>query len=227
MCADSQPNWVVIGSGVVMKHRIQNILYNLIVLRSAGLALILLVLLQGCAAVPERKAEAAQAANQAKPGMVISAEARADFDAAIAHIKAEEYENGIELLNRVAKAAPNNAISNINLALVYKKLGKLLLAEDSLKQAFMAEPENPVAHNEYALLYRKTGRFKEARDLYEKILEKYPNYNMVHRNLGILCDLYMRDYACALKHYVIYSDAMQDDRTVKIWIADIQKRTGK
>lgn len=192
-------------------------------LKNGCIALIMLVVMQGCAGNQPKKAET-QAPNQA---MVLTDEARADFDAAIVLIKAGEYEKSIELLNKVAKAAPKNAIPSINLALVYKKLGKLKLAEDSLKQAFIAEPENPVAHNEYALLYRQTGRFKEARGLYEKILEIHPNYIMVHKNLGILCDLYMKDYMCALKHYVIYSDAMQEDKTVKIWIAELQKRMMK
>lgn len=192
-------------------------------LQFACMALTLSVLMQGCATEQPKKVEA----RSASPVIVLTAEARADFDAAMAHINAEEYEKSIELLNKVVKAAPNNAIPNINLALVYKKVGKLKQAEESLKLALTAEPDNPVAHNEYALLYRKTGRFKEALGLYEKILEKHPNFMMVHKNSGILCDLYMKDYMCALKHYVIYSDAMQDDKAVKIWIADLQKRLVK
>lgn len=192
-------------------------------LQLACMALTLSVLMLGCATEQPKKVEA----RSASPVVVLTAEARADFDAAMAYIKAEEYEKGIELLNKVVKAAPNNAVPNINLALVYKKQGKLKPAEDSLKLALAAEPDNPVAHNEFALLYRKTGRFKEALGLYERILEKHPNFMMVHKNSGILCDLYMKDYMCALKHYVIYSDAMQDDKTVKIWIADLQKRLVK
>lgn len=187
------------------------------------IALALLVLMQGCATEQAKKVEA----RSDSPVVMLTAEARADFDAAMAHIKAEEYEKSIALLDKVVKAAPNNAIPSINLALVYIKLGKLKQAEENLKHALTAEPDNPVAHNEYALLYRKTGRFKEALGLYEKILEKHPNFMLVHKNTGILCDLYMTDYKCALKHYVIYSDAMQDDKTVKIWIADLQNRLVK
>lgn len=187
------------------------------------MALILSVLMPGCATEQPKKIED----RSASPVVVLTAETHADFDTAMAHIKAEEYDKGIELLSKVVRAAPNNAIPSINLALVYIKLGKLKQAEDSLKLALAAEPDNPVAHNEFALLYRRTGRFKQALGLYERILAKHPNYMMVHKNTGILCDLYMKDYMCALKHYVIYSDAMQDDKTVKIWIADLQKRLVK
>lgn len=195
-------------------------------LRSASLTLAVIGILYGCASKQPAKVES----QQLKPVIAqveLGAESRADFDAAMDFIKAEEYEKAIELLSKVVKASPNHAIPSINLALVYKKTGKLNLAEDSLKLALKAEPENPVASNEYALLYRKTGRFTEARQLYEKTLEKYPNFMMAHKNMGILCDLYMKDYECALKHYVIYSNAVQDDKTVKIWIADVQKRLGR
>jgi tetratricopeptide (TPR) repeat protein len=199
---------------------------NFKMLRSASLILALIGILYGCASKQPGKVEVQQLKPVIAP-VELSAESRADFDAAMDFIKAEEYEKAIELLSKVAKASPNHAIPSINLALAYKKTGKLKLAEESLNLALKAEPENPVANNELALLYRKTGRFNEARQLYEKTLEKYPNFMMAHKNLGILCDLYMRDYECALKHYVIYSNAVQDDKTVKIWIADVQKRLGR
>lgn len=206
-----------------MKHHCQNMPWNYRWLRSTGMSLMLLVFLQGCAGGHPKKVEM----QPAKQSSALTAEIRADFETAMAFAKAGEYDKSIELLNKVVKAAPNNAIASINLALVYKQQGKLKEAEDSLKLALIAEPENPVAHNEYALVYRKTGRFAEARGLYEKILEKYPNFNMAHKNLGILCDLYMKDYECALKHYLIYSDVNQDDKTVKIWIADVKNRLGR
>ena len=192
-------------------------------LRSSGMMLALFAMLHGCGSVQPIKVES----QPGKPVVALTSEARADYEAAMVFINAEEYEKGIELLNKVVKVSQSNAIPHINLALVYKKQGKLKLAEENLKLALNAEPENPVAHNEYALLYRKTGRFAEARQIYEKILDKYPNFNMAHKNLGILCDLYMKDYACALKHYEIYSNVVQDDKTVKIWIVDLQKRLGK
>jgi len=195
-------------------------------LRSAGMLLLVAGALYGCAAAKPSKNEAVTTKPATAAAVITSAE-RADFDAAMAHIKAEEYELAIELLNKVVKAVPNAPIPSIDLALAYKKTDKLKQAEESLKLALNAEPDNPVANNELALLYRKTGRFAEARQLYEKILDKYPNFRIVHKNLGILCDLYIKDYECALKHYVFYSDVVQDDKTIKIWIADLQKRAGK
>ena len=212
---------------LTMKH--QQPLSCLKVHRTTGVMLLMTGLLYACAAEKPRNEETGQSKPVAGVGAVavITPEVRSDFDAAMTHIKAEEYDAGIELLTKVVKAVPNAAVPNIDLALTYKKTGKLKQAEDSLQQALAAEPDNPVANNELALLYRKTGRFAQARQLYEKMLDKYPDYRMVHKNLGILCDLYMKDYECALNHYEFYSNVVQDDKAVKIWIADLKKRSGK
>lgn len=208
-----------------MKHRNHECSINRGCHPIAGVLLLVTGVLFGCASEPAKKPEISESKNAGS--VVVSPEIRADFDAAMTHIKAEEYDAGIELLTKVVKATPPSATPGVNLALAYKKTGKLNQAEENLKLALGVEPDNPVANNELALLYRKTGRFSEARQVYEKLLEKYPNYRMVHKNLGILCDLYMRDYECALKHYVFYSSVVQDDKKVKIWIADLQRRSGK
>lgn len=193
--------------------------FNIDALCRNGMALALLALLVACAGNQLKKVDA-----QARQAVKLTPAARADFVVAMQSIKSVEYDKAIKLLNKVIAQSPNNPVPYINLALVYKKMQNLTLAEENLKLAIKIDPENPVANNEYALLYRKTGRFGEARQTYEKMLEKYPNFIMAHKNLGILCDLYMKDYECALKHYVVYSGAMPDDGAVKIWIADLRGR---
>ncbi len=185
-----------------------------------------LALLAGCAAqAPKPAAQPAAAA--VKPALAVSPEVRADFDAAMARMHAGDYPQGIELMGRVIARMPDNPVPYVNRAMAYTRLGKLEPAEADLKRALELEPGHPVANNEYALLYRKTGRFAEARALYERLLAKYPYYPLVHKNLGILCDLYLRDYACALREYETYSSAMPEDKTVKIWISDVQQRLGR
>jgi tetratricopeptide (TPR) repeat protein len=76
-------------------------------------------------------------------------------------------------------------------------------------------------------LYRKTGRIAEARAIYEKAIARFPGYYPLHKNLGILCDLYLNDPACALEQYGIYSKAMPEDAQVILWIADVRARLGR
>lgn len=201
--------------------------------RYALAARMLAVLLSGCASPQGTMISAPQAAEQKiesraeSPAAVeIAPEVRSDFEEGMQNIKAGRYDKGIVLLNKVTEQVKTNAVPYINLAMAYSKVGDLKLAEENLKLALAVEPYNPVASNEYAVLYRKTGRFGEARALYEKILKKYTRFYLARKNLGILCDLYLRDYACALKQYELYSNAFPERKDVKIWIADVRKRSG-
>jgi len=201
-------------------------------------ALSLVVLLHGCGSAPRAAPSPAtmtSAANQpgnpqgsakAKPEPSVAQQVQTEFDAAMALVKAEQYEQAVDAFKKLAAALPDNAIPAINLALVYEKLDKQDLAETRLKEALAIEPDNPVAANELALLYRRSGRFVEARTLYEKTLAKYPHFAMAHKNLGVLCDLYLKDYPCAIEHYKTYASSTPTDKNVEIWIADLQKRTG-
>jgi len=145
------------------------------------------------------------------------------FIEAMAAIKAERYEKGILYLQRVTEKSVDNAIPYINLALVYKKLENYKLAENYFLQGLRISPQNPIAQHEYAQVLRNMGRFPEARQAYEKVLLKHPKFAIAHKNLGILCDLYLRDYECALKHYEIYSDMTPEDKSVKIWISEVKR----
>jgi tetratricopeptide (TPR) repeat protein len=152
---------------------------------------------------------------------------RRDFERAVARLNDQEYGQAIELLEKVIEQSPGVTAPYINMAIACQHIGKLEQAEDYLKSALSLVPEHPVASNEYGLLYRKTGRFAEARAIYEKTLAHFPDYYPVHRNLGILCDLYLNDPICALEHYEIYSAARPENKQVKTWIADLRARLGR
>ena len=152
---------------------------------------------------------------------------RRDFEVAVALLNDRKYDGAIELLEKVIEQSPGVTAPYIDIAIAYQHVGKMEQAEEHLKTALHLVPEHPVACNEYGLLYRKTGRFAEARAIYEKAIARFPEYYPAHRNLGVLCDLYLNDPACALDHYEIYSKAVPEDQQVKLWIADLRARLGR
>jgi tetratricopeptide (TPR) repeat protein len=81
-----------------------------------------------------------------------------------------------------------------------------------------------VANNELGLLYRKEGKFNAARTAYENAIQKHPDYLPARKNLGVLCDLYLHDFNCALEQFEGYLELQPDDKTVTIWVADVKRR---
>jgi len=193
--------------------------------------LVLVLILAGCAGgsptVPANQVKDDKGGFAIQEDVEADADVTADFEKAMKHLKAGEYEKGADLLQKVVQRSPGHTAPYINLAMAFEKMGKLPAAEESIKKALEIDPGHPVANTEYGLLCRKTGRFAEARQVYERTLKQYPDFLPARKNLGILCDIYLRDLDCALTQYQIYSTAMPDDKTVRIWIADLEQRRTK
>lgn len=150
-----------------------------------------------------------------------------EFQQALVLLEDKQYEAGIELLEKVIERTPGVSAPYIDLAIAYARIGKIERAEMHFKTAVTLIPGHPVACNEYGLLLRRSGRFAEAREIFEKSIALFPEYAPLHRNLGILCDLYLNDAPGALQQYEIYSSAVPDDKQVKLWIADLKGRLAK
>lgn len=152
---------------------------------------------------------------------------RADFERAVVLMQEGREDQAVPLLEQIVAQSPGVTAPYINLARAYRHARQFEPATAMLEMALELVPGHPVASNEYGLLLRQTGRFTEARDVYQATLRIYPEYLPVRRNLGILCELYLDDPACAVEQYTIYSQANPDDRDVALWIADLNLRMGR
>jgi Flp pilus assembly protein TadD len=155
----------------------------------------------------------------------VSAELRERYLAAIGYLEQGLHERGVAELRAVTEQAPGLANPHVDLGIAYGRVGDWAKAAASLEQAVATGANHPIAWSELALVYRKQGRFADARSSYEKALALYPEFHVANKNLAILCDLYQRDYSCALRHYRAYHALAPDDAQAAIWIADIEGRT--
>ncbi len=191
------------------------------------LVLSIIMLLHACAGGDiKQDAETTTVRNKSEFVDVDSA-VTADFNAAADLMRQDKYAQAIELLKTVIEREQRLPAPFVNLAIAYNKLGDEKNAEDNLIKALKIEIGHPVANNELGLLYRKAGKFMAARTAYENAIKDNPESLAVKRNLGVLCDLYMHDYECALEQYENYLELNPDDKTVAIWVADVKQRLGK
>jgi tetratricopeptide (TPR) repeat protein len=152
---------------------------------------------------------------------------RRDFDAALRLLQDEEYQEGIERLIGVTEALPQLVAAHLDLGIAYGRIGEFEKAEASLRRALELSPHHAAALNELGIALRHQGRFDEARQSYERALDVAPEFHFAHRNLAILCDLFLSDIPCAIEHYERYAAVAPEDEEVAIWIADLRNRAGR
>lgn len=157
----------------------------------------------------------------------VDSDVELDFKNAISLMQAEKYAQAIPVLNTVIEREKRLPAPYVNLAIAHNELGDIKAAEENLISALKLDIGHPVANNELGLLYRKKGKFKAARIAYENAIKDHPEYLPAIRNLGVLCDLYMHDFDCALQQFEEYLELKPDDKTVAIWVADVKRRLGK
>lgn len=149
------------------------------------------------------------------------------FNQAVIHLNNKQYDSAIELLVVVTNNTEKHSAPYINLAIAYAATGKIEDAENILLKAVKINPVHPVTNNELALVYRKTGRFSEAKKTYEDVIKNYPQFLPARKNLGILCDLFMKDLACAIEQYEAYLTVRPNEKDIKIWLAVLKRKAGQ
>jgi Flp pilus assembly protein TadD len=150
-----------------------------------------------------------------------------DFRKAIILLQQDNNEQAIVVLKTVIEREQRLPAPYVNLAIAYNRLGETKSAEENLISALKLDIGHPVANNELGLLYRKTGKFNAARTAYQNAITQHPEYSPARKNLGVLCDLYLHDFNCALEQFEYYLELKPDDKTVAIWVVDVKRRLGK
>ncbi len=138
------------------------------------------------------------------------------------------YEAAEQALLKLQRSHSEQAAYHLNLGIVYARTERLEEAVGALERARALAPQSAKVHNEYGIVLRQQGDFPGAASAYRAAIKADPGYANAHYNLGVLLDLYLRQHAEALVHYEAYlSMSPQEDKTVRAWVKDLQRRTAQ
>ena len=150
-----------------------------------------------------------------------------DFERAVALMQDGRPLEAEGLLLGITSEQPELAGPWINLGQIYVAQGQPEEARRAFEAAAQANPYNCTAHNELGLLSRVNGDFEAAEQHYKNCLELVPGNSAAHLNLGILYELYLGRLADALVSYRQYQSLQrEEDRRVKGWVMDLERRLG-
>jgi tetratricopeptide (TPR) repeat protein len=187
----------------------------------------LTVLLFACAGGEVKQETEVVAIKKPTSYVDIDSDVESDFENAIALMQEGKNAQAVPILKTVIEREKRLPAPYVNIAIAYSKLGDTKAAEENLISALKLDIGHPVANNELGLLYRKSGKFNAARTAYENAIKEHPEYLPAIINLGVLCDLYLHDFDCALQQFEEYLELQPDDKTVAIWVVDVKRRLGK
>jgi len=157
----------------------------------------------------------------------VDSDVEQDFNNALTLMDQDKNAQAIAVLKTVIEREQRLPAPYVNIAIAYNKIEDKKAAEENLIKALKLDIGHPVANNELGLLYRKSGKFNAARTAYQNAIKDHPDYLPAKRNLGVLCDLYLHDFDCALEQFEDYLELKPDDKTVAIWVADVKRRLRK
>ena len=141
----------------------------------------------------------------------VDSDVELDFKNAIVLMQQGNNAQAIVVLKSVIEREKRLPAPFVNIAIAYNKLGDTKAAEENLIKALKLDIGHPIANNELGLLYRKSGKFNAARTAYQNAINEHPDYLVAKRNLGVLCDLYIHDFECALEQFEDYLELKPDD----------------
>ena len=182
---------------------------------------------KGTAAGGSKGAATAVSKGPATPPPEVKAGNARAFDAAVIAMQDGRYEEAEILLLEITSDQPELAGPWVNLGRVYVARNNIEEARQAFNAALRANPASCEAHNELGILHRHVGDFNTAESHYLACLERLPDYQNAHLNLGILYELYLGRLTDALASYRRYqSIASEPDERVRGWVMDLERRLG-
>ncbi|MEH6560431.1 MAG: tetratricopeptide repeat protein [Marinobacter sp.] len=189
--------------------------------RKLNTALLMLLLLAGCAWGPERETSPDDAAATEESEVRL----QEAFLAAVVLMESGETDEARTRFEQLVAQHPKRTGPIANLGLLAFRAGENGLAKARFEQVLALNPEHPVALNHLGVIARSVGDFPAAEQRYREALAANPEYLPALLNLAFLLDVYLGHPAQALPLYEQYKAvADEPDPRLKDWMFDAKNR---
>jgi len=188
------------------------------------LPVILIGYLGGCSLAPLEPIKPTAETSQAAAEPTMEEKAKTDFDAGLKAMESGQQTAAEEIFSAMTKTYPTYAGPWVNLGIILHRKENFDGAETAFKKALELNDNNPEIYNQLGYFYRDQGKFHVARETYKQGIKKHADYASLHRNLGILYDMYLAQPREAIKHYQQYIKLNPGDQQVETWTADLLQR---
>ena len=209
--------------------------------RVAVLGCLLMTLLAGCSTTDSARPKPTQQAGE--PPLEETAQlkkfrnseheqqaklANGEFNRALALLRQNKLEEAYNAFSELNSKYPTLTGPIVNQAIILRKQGQWQQAYDLLSQSAKTHNTNPFLFNELGYISRKLGKFNEAQASYQTAIGIDSTFANAHYNLAVLADLYLHQPALALQEFETYQSLLDTpDKTVEVWIKELQRRVGE
>jgi superkiller protein 3 len=126
----------------------------------------------------------------------------------------EEKDEALRLCKELTELNPKDYRAHLNLANLYSEFNRLSEAQDEYETILHDEPGNAAANLGVGVVWRKRGQYQKAIDCYTKALETDPKSAVIHYNIALTYDFYLKDAAKAKEQYALYVQCGGDRKKV-------------
>lgn len=184
-----------------------------------------LLLLTGCAGLPQNTTPAPEPVKPDREKVVITEALQNSFQQALSALDQGEEARAVELLESIIEAQPGLVTPYILQGMIAERQQNIPAAKHWYLEALEKDPANGKALNQLGLIARENGDFSEAEAFYQKAIEADPGESRYYLNYAILLDLYMGKLTQALSQYETYQKMQnQQDEQVALWVVDLKQR---
>jgi tetratricopeptide (TPR) repeat protein len=198
------------------------------VVSSLVMAVTVAGLLSACGSAPTQPSQASGRVNPNVKAANVPEAARGEYLRVLAAVEKQDWVTAEPLLIQMQASYPKLSSIRAMLGWIYWQGGKaeqaITYLDDLTQQQALYKSD---AYNYLAIIYREQGKFTQAETVYKQALVIWPQDPVLHKNIGILYELYLIRLPDALVHYQQVLAFEGDNKQINGWVKDLQRRTKK